>query len=73
MGRKGRKPIGEWLPTGGAAEQLGISARRLRDLRDDLSMGKHYLIVSKRNADRPTYLWNIHSIRSYLSTPLEVR
>jgi hypothetical protein len=66
-------PKGRWIITANAAEFLGISPRRLRELRGELKLGQHYLIVSKRSAVRPTYVWDVETIRQFLGKPLERR
>lgn len=72
MPRK-KLPAGKWVPTVQAAGELGISPRRLRELKADLSPGVHYLIASRRNAGRPSYLWDVGAIEQFMSQPGEVR
>lgn len=70
------KPSGDnrlFLNSRSAASLLGMSPRRLRELRPDLELGNHYLIASRKNAVRPTYVWNVIEIQNYLAQPLERR
>lgn len=72
MPRK-KLPAGKWVPTVQAAGELGISPRRLRELKADLSPGTHYLIASRRSAGRPSYLWSVEAIERFLASPMEAR
>lgn len=64
-----------WLYTKPAAEAIGISPRRLQDLRRQgaFTQGKHYRIVSAPSAVRPTYQWHVPNIEKLLEIPLENR
>ena len=66
-------PEGKWVPTAQAAGELGISPRRLRELKADLCPGIHYLIASRRNAGRASYLWSVEAIETFLASPMEGR
>lgn len=72
MPRK-KLPAGKWVTTAQAADELGISPRRLRELKVDLSPGTHYLIASRRNAGRPSYMWCVAAIETFLASPMEGR
>lgn len=72
MPRK-KLPDGKWVSTAQAAGDLGISPRRLRELKADLTPGVHYLIASRRNAGRASYLWSVEAIEAFLGSPMEAR
>ncbi|NEQ28473.1 MAG: DNA-binding protein [Microcoleus sp. SIO2G3] len=74
---KGRPKAGtsEWVDSNTAAKELGITPRRLRQLRKDglLRLGRHYRIVSKPSASRPAYRWHVDRCAAALETPQEER
>ncbi|NJO74619.1 MAG: DNA-binding protein [Leptolyngbyaceae cyanobacterium RM1_406_9] len=64
-----------WKTTTATAAELGITARRLRDLRKQglFKLGKHYRIVSGPYAAKPTYQWHCDWCASALEVPMEKR
>lgn len=68
-----KKLSGNWVTTSVAAEQVGISSWQLLQLRPELKSGTHYLIVSRKDAKRRNYRWNVEALRQALAVPLEKR
>jgi hypothetical protein len=62
-----------WKSTIAAREELGLSDRQLWKLRADMKLGKHYRLISRVSAKRPTYQWHTANIAKLLETPLEKR
>jgi hypothetical protein len=62
-----------WKSTINACEELGLSDRQLWKLRADMKIGKHYRLISRASAKRPTYQWHTANITKLLETPLERR
>lgn len=64
-----------WLSTKDAVKALDLPRHRLLRLRQDglFQLGKHYRVISYRNAKRPTYQWHINNCLKALNTPLEKR
>ncbi|MBE9182893.1 helix-turn-helix domain-containing protein [Oculatella sp. LEGE 06141] len=67
--------IRSWLSTAELAAALGITPRRLRDLRKQglFQLGKHYRIVSGPQSGRPTYQWHRDRCERALEIPMEQR
>lgn len=72
---RGRPRSSEWLDSNTAAKELGITPRRLRQLRKDglFRLGMHCRIISKPDTDKPRYRWHVDRCAAALETPLEER
>ena len=67
--------VEKWLPTPQAEKVLGVSRWTLYRMKDDqtFKLGKHYRIISRRDAGRATYHWNPDRCAEVMATPLEKR
>lgn len=74
MARRAKKlPAGDWVTTAIASRALGVSSWQLLQLRPEMPKKGHYLIVSSRQARRPSYRWNVEAVKEWLQAGLEVR
>lgn len=70
----GRPLSSDWVTTGVATQQLGISAKTLWKLREELFReGHHYRNMARPMAARPTYRWHLKRIEQLLEQPQEKR
>jgi len=57
----------KWFSAIETAQKLGITPKHLSTLRAELTKGVHYRNIAKRNAQRPTYRYNLEAIELWLN------
>jgi len=57
----------QWFNGSETAKYFNITPKHLAHLREELTKGVHYRIISKRSALRPTYRYNIKAIEQFMN------
>lgn len=66
--RKSQSRLSEqWIPTSQAAKVLGITPKKLLGLVSDLRRGEHWINVTRSDAKRACYRWNLSNLLAYFS------
>ena len=65
----------DWVPTREVCQQLGFSIKHLWRLRDEglLKANLHWRNISRPQAARPTYRWQLKRCEEALEIPSKVR